>query len=182
MVLLLAIFWTRILWAMGALLVDSEAPEKADIILVLGGDYPGGRLRKAMDLIRAGYAPRMLISGPLMIYGVHERDLAVKYALDHGMRPDQVIPFVADDLSTMDEAHHIIPRLRRMGIHKYLIVTSDFHTGRAHRLFHWAAPDLQMRTVAAPDPEKWCEGYWWITRECRKTWLLESTKNVTSLF
>ncbi|MDE3196071.1 MAG: YdcF family protein [Acidobacteriota bacterium] len=179
---MLAAFSTRILWGMGAILVNSQSPEKADIIVVLGGDYPGGRLRKAMQLVQQGYAPRILISGPLMIYGVHERDLAVQYALAHGMRPDQVIPFESHDLSTADEVRHIVPRLREMGVRTYLVVTSTFHTGRAHRLFHRAAPELEMHTVASPDRAYWCNGYWWTTRECRKTWLLEATKNVTSLF
>lgn len=164
------------------MLVNSEPPEKADIIVVLGGDYPGNRLIKAMQLVQQGYAPRILISGPLMIYGVHERDLAVQYALAHGMQSDQVIPFVGAELSTSEEASDIVPRLRQMGIHKYLIVTSTYHTGRSHRLFRRVAPDLEMRTVAAPSRGNWCGGYWWTTRECRKTWLLETTKNITSFF
>ena len=181
-VILIGVFWTHILWALGAILVNDQQPEKADVVLVLGGDFPGGRLTKAMELVRAGYAPSILISGPLMIYGVRERDLAIQYALAHGMRPDQLVSLVADDLSTQDEARDLIARMRRMGVRKYLLVTSAFHTGRAHRIFHSAAPDLEMRTVAFPDREKWCGGYWWSDRECRKTWFFEMTKNLANIF
>jgi uncharacterized SAM-binding protein YcdF (DUF218 family) len=181
LVLLLTLFSQRILWAMGAVLVDDESPQKADIVVVLAGDNVGHRLQKGMQLVRQGYAPRMLLSGPAMVYGTRESVLAADYALKHGMSSDQVIPFIRDDLSTSDEARDIVPELRRMGIHRYLLVSSPSHTGRAGRIFRRQGPDLVVTTVAAADPH-WCRGYWWTERECRKTWLEEATKNVADFF
>jgi uncharacterized SAM-binding protein YcdF (DUF218 family) len=177
----IALFRQKILWEMGAMLVDNEAPEKADIVVVLAGDPAGHRLNKAMDLVRKGYAPRLLLSGPSMIYGVRDSVRAAEYALQHGMSPDQVIPLVRNDASTADEARDIVPELRKLGVRKYLLVTSPSHTGRAARVFRRAAPDLTVRPVAAADP-LWCNGYWWTGRECRKTWLLEETKNIADAF
>ena len=97
------------------------------------------------------------------------------------MDPSQVIPLVKDDFSTTDEARDIVPELRKMGVHSILLVTSPSHTGRAGRVFRRAAPDLMIRTVAAADP-RWCRGYWWTDRECRKTWILEESKNIADFF
>jgi uncharacterized SAM-binding protein YcdF (DUF218 family) len=180
-VALVAIFSQRILWMMGAMLVDDEPPEKADIVVVLGGDYIGHRVEKAMQLVRSGYAPKMLLSGPAMLYGVRECVRGAEFAISHGMKPDQVIPVIHNDFSTSDEARDIVPQLRSMGVHKYLLVTSPSHTGRAARVFRRRGPDLIVRSVAAADP-LWCRGYWWTERECRKTWFLEETKNVADFF
>jgi uncharacterized SAM-binding protein YcdF (DUF218 family) len=179
--LTVTVFSQKILWAMGAMLVSSQAPEKADLVLVLAGDSVGRRLTEAVKLVKDGYAPKVLISGPFRIYGVQDSVLAAQYAQKLGLRSDQAIPILRDYLSTSEEAYTIVPLLRQMGVHKYLLVTSPSHTGRAGRVFRRAGPDLQVRTVAAPDP-RWCGGYWWTQRECQKTWLLEATKNVADFF
>ena len=180
-VLLCAIFSQKILWAMGAVLVNAQAPEKADVVLVLAGDSVGRRLGEGVQLVKDGYAPKLLISGPFKVYGVQDSVLAARYAVQLGLRSDQAIPILRDYLSTSDEARSIVPLLRQMGVHKYLLVTSPSHTGRAARVFRRVGPDIQVRTVVAPDP-KWCGGYWWTQRECQKTWLLEATKNVADFF
>ena len=48
------IFWQQILWGLGAMLVDSEPPQEADIAVVLAGDGSGHRIMKAADLVRQG--------------------------------------------------------------------------------------------------------------------------------
>ncbi len=166
---------------MGAVLVNSQAPEKADVVLVLAGDSAGQRLGEGVQLVKDGYAPKLLISGPFKIYGVQDSILAAQYAQRMGLRSDQVIPILLDYLSTTEESRTVVPLLRQMGVHKYLLVTSPYHTARAGRVFRRVGPDLQFRTVVAPDP-KWCGGYWWTQRECQKTWLLEATKNVADFF
>jgi uncharacterized SAM-binding protein YcdF (DUF218 family) len=180
-VLLVTIFSQKILWTMGAVLVNSQTPEKSDVVLVLAGDNAGRRVGEGVQLVKDGYAPKLLISGPFKVYGVQDSILAAQYAQKLGLRPDQTIPILRDYLSTSDEAHTIVPLLRQMGVHKYLLVTSQYHTGRAGRVFRRVGPDLEFRTVAAPDP-RWCRGYWWTQRECQKTWLLEATKNVADFF
>jgi uncharacterized SAM-binding protein YcdF (DUF218 family) len=180
-VLLVTVFSREILWAMGAVLVNAQTPEKADVVLVLAGDNAGRRVGEGVQLVKDGYAPKLLISGPFQVYGVQDSVLAARYAEKLGLRSDQVIPILRDYLSTSDEARAIVPLLRQMGIHKYLLVTGPSHTARAGRVFRRVGPDLQVRTVAAPDP-KWCRGYWWTQRECQKTWLMEATKNVADFF
>ena len=159
------------------MLVHDEPPVRSDVIVVLGGDYRGDRIDKGIELIRGGYAPKMLISGPAPIFGARESTLAARYAAEKGLSPDQAIPLNRNDTSTADEARTITPLLRSMGVHSYLLVTSPSHTGRAYRVFHRQGPELTIHPVAARDPN-WCRGYWWTTRECRKTWLVEEIKTL----
>ena len=69
--------------------------------------------------------------------------------------------------------------LREMGVHKVLVVTSNFHTRRAERMYHEAVPDLDITVVGAPDtyfsPEAW-----WKNREGQKTFLYEWMKTIAS--
>ena len=68
----------------GRALVHDDGPAKADIAVVLGGDYWGLRMETAGDLVRRGYVPRVLVSGPPGFFGVHESDLAIPFAVRQG--------------------------------------------------------------------------------------------------
>jgi uncharacterized SAM-binding protein YcdF (DUF218 family) len=175
------LFSQRILWGMGEMLVGTDAPQKADMEVVLGGDATGSRILKACELIRSGYVPRALVSGGGNYYGSHESVLAINFAVNKGCPPDYFIPVQFPATSTFDEAQHVIVELRRAGAHKVLIVTSPSHTARAARIYHRLAPDLEFHTAACRD-RKWNEGYWWKSREGRKTWLLESVKTLADFF
>ncbi len=75
----------------------------------------------------------------------------------------------------------ILPELRKLGAHSYLLVTSDYHTRRAGRFFRRVSGGLDMRVIAAPD-EYFRWNSWWLNREGQKTFCLEWTKTVTSIF
>jgi uncharacterized SAM-binding protein YcdF (DUF218 family) len=79
--------------------------------------------------------------------------------------------------STRDESYLFANELRRRGVKNYLLVTSNYHTRRAGRLFRAAAPDLPVAVVAAPD-EDFNPDRWWHSREGRKTFVFEWLKTV----
>ena len=81
--------------------------------------------------------------------------------------------------STREEAGVIVADLRRRGVHRFLLVTSDFHTARAGRIYRAAAPDLDVRVVAAPDRYFRADG-WWRNREGQKVFLMEWMKTVAN--
>lgn len=166
---------------MGSVLVGSGLPYRADMILVIGGDYTGERILKGAELERDGYAPAVFVSGGGSMYGFHETDLAVEFVRDHGYTAEKFVQFRYPATSTVDEALHVIPELRAMGVHRYLLVTSPEHTARAGRVFRRIGPDLQVRVIAAPSPV-WDGGRWWTSREGRKTWLMEASKTVADWF
>ncbi len=181
LIAILAIFRGPILWAMGAMLVNAENPRKADIVVVLAGDSSGRRILMGAELVRQGYAPKVLISCGPIYYGQPESDMAADFAVQRGYSRDTMICFRRRQFSTVQEGTNIPPVLRAMGVHTVLLVTSPSHTARATRIFRRLAPDLEIHPVAAPDP-LWCRGYWWTDRECEKTWLLEEMKTFADFF
>jgi len=179
--LLAAIFHKPVLGAIGSYLVRAELPEKADIGFVLAGDSYGHRIRTAGDMVRAGYVPKVVVSGPSGFYGFHECDLAIPYAVKAGYPEAYFLHFENEARSTELEAKAASQELHRLGVHKVLLITSDYHTRRAGKMFRAAMPDLQFVVVAAPDQNFRADG-WWLNREARKTTLLEWTKTAAAWF
>lgn len=175
-----ALYFFRAAWlpAIGWYLVRTDPPEKADAIVVLAGDFTGGRIRKAAELAQQGYAPKVLVSGPDGVYGGHESDLAVAYAVKIGF-PEALFERVPHQArSTKEEAQFFIPLLRSKGIKHYILVTSNFHTRRAGKLFRDEGKDLRVTVIAAPDPN-FRPDAWWTNRESQKTTWYEWQKALT---
>jgi uncharacterized SAM-binding protein YcdF (DUF218 family) len=171
----------RILWSLGAVLDSGEAPQKADIIVVLGGDERGQRILTAAELASQGYAPKILVSGVGENYGHFESDLAVDFAVKHGYSPDLFIALHYPALHTLDEAQADVREMRRLGVHKYMLITSVYHAARAARIFKREAKDLEIHSVSAPD-RYWKNGEWWKSREGRKLWAIEMVKTAAECF
>ena len=167
----------RILTALGAYLVDASAPEKADIAVVLAGDITGHRIVTAGDLVKNGYVPVALISGPNRIYGTHECDLAIAFAVKKGYPEAYFAHFEDDVWNTGEEVAAIMVELRRRNVHKVLLVTSNYHTHRALQLFRKAAGDITAIAIAAPD-DNFTPAGWWKNREGQKTFLSEWEKTI----
>ncbi len=176
-----AVFYRNIFLTVGSLLVDSESPRKADIVVVLGGDYLGNRALKGAELVREGYAPKLVLSCGSRLYGRNESDIEADFAVARGYDRSTMIPLANSVDSTSDEAKTIVPQLRAMGVHIVLLVTSPSHTARGARVFRRAARDMEIHPIAAPDP-RWCGGYWWTKRECEKTFFMEEVKTVADFF
>lgn len=177
----LALFLTRSWWlgAMGRFLVHEQAPEKADIGIVLAGDARGGRILKASELVKQGFVPKLLVSGPDGMYGSHECDLEIPFAVRAGYPESYFVHFENTARSTRDEAQQAAQELRKMGVHRLLLITSNFHTRRAGRMFREALPGVEVIVVASPDPYFSPDG-WWKNREGQKTALYEWLKTVAS--
>lgn len=165
---------------MGAWLVQADEPFHADIIAVLSGDPNGQRILKAAELVRQGFAPKVLVSGAPGFYDLHECDLAIPFAVRRGCPREWFIPFPHEGHSTEEEARAIVPELERRSVYRLIVVTSDYHSRRARRIFRAAAPRIEMRMVTVPD-EYFKPGGWWRTREGRKTFFLEWTKTFAGL-
>ena len=175
----------RSLWLplAGYALVHDDGPAKADIAVVLAGDYYGHRILKAGDLVRAGYVPAVLVSAPPGFYGINEGELEIDFAVRHGCPRQWFIPLPNQALSTVAEARVILPDLRRRGVRSFLLVTSNYHTARAARVYRAEeraeGGGPAMRVVAVPD-EFFSPGSWWRNRESQKTVFLEWCKTVAT--
>ena len=184
-VLALALAVSYRLWlpSIGRALVHDDGPAAADIAVVLGGDTWGHRIETAGTLVRRGLVPSVLVSGSPGFYGEHESDLEIPFAVRKGFPAKWFEAFPNDALSTKDEARAILGELRRRGVHRILIVTSDFHSARARRIYlatekaMGGGPELRM--VAAPD-EFFRADSWWRGRESQKTTFIEWWKTIAT--
>jgi uncharacterized SAM-binding protein YcdF (DUF218 family) len=172
-----ALFFTQILAALGSFLERSESPRPAGAVFVLAGDPSGNRILKAAELVREGYAPEVIVSGPEGVYGFWECDLAISFAEHAGYPESYFLRFPSRALSTREEASAAAAEFQRLALKRVILVTSDYHTRRAGNLFRAAAPGVSFVVVAAPDLHFTPRG-WWRDREGRKTFLLEWMKTV----
>jgi uncharacterized SAM-binding protein YcdF (DUF218 family) len=178
---------TRNQWltAIGRALIEDQGPQKAEVAVLLAGDQSGIRLRRAAEIARQGYVSSVLVSGPRIFYGVAESDLAIAWAAREGYPPQWFIPAANYCRSTAEEARFVYDELERRRIGSFLLVTSDFHTGRAARIFRAEGrargSAIRMRVVAAYD-QAIGAGNWWHSREGMKRIFFEGVKSVTSRF
>lgn len=170
--------WLR---AIGGALIHDDGPVKADIAVVLAGDYWGNRIVKGGQLVRLGYVPAALVSGPSGFYGHYECEPAIAYAVRQGFPDAWFIPFPNNARSTQEEASSILPELHRRNAHSMLLVTSDYHTSRALRIFRRTerkiGGGMEIRAVAAPD-EEFHPDSWWQSRQGQKVAFMEWTKTL----
>jgi uncharacterized SAM-binding protein YcdF (DUF218 family) len=169
-------FHTQILAALGASLVKNDAPQKSDAVIALAGDDFGYRVLTAGRLIKEGWASYALISGTPYLFENHA-EIAIAYAQSKGFPRSYFRPFEGTMVSTRDETQKIAQWLRQQNLHKILLVTSNYHTSRATYLMKTAAPWLEIRTIAAPDPYFTPDG-WWKTRGGKRAFLMEWSKTL----
>jgi len=186
-VLAAMVYFSAGLWlpAMGRALVYDDGPGKADIAVVLAGDVLGFRVTGAAELVRNGYVPAAIISGPPSLYGINEADAAIQYLVRQGYPQESFIALKHEANSTRDEAIVVLDELQRRGVRSFVLVTSNFHTRRARRIFleteRQRGGGPQIRMLATPDRD-YDPTAWWRSRQGRKVAFLEWTKTVTSLF
>jgi uncharacterized SAM-binding protein YcdF (DUF218 family) len=165
--------------------VYDDGPAKADAAVVLAGDYSGSRILGGAELARRGYVPEVIVSGPPGFYGINEADAAIRFITGKGYPPSEFIPLKHEALSTKDEAQVVLNELSRRNVHSFLLVTSNFHTRRARRIYLAAERSRgggpEMHVVAVPDQD-YEPSAWWRTRQGRKMAFLEWTKTVTGIF
>lgn len=175
---------THKLWlhAVGHVLVRNEAPAKSEIAVVLAGDDTGHRIGKAAELVKAGYAPAVLVSGP-SYFDIHECDVAIEFAVRKGYPAGWFVPLPNETHSTREEAVTVLQELSRRGVHHFLLVTSNYHTARAARIYQAAIVSagggFDFRVVASPDPY-FDENNWWHDRQGLKTVFFEWSKTVAT--
>jgi uncharacterized SAM-binding protein YcdF (DUF218 family) len=181
LVLSARIFSTPILAATGRCLIEDDGPRKADAIVVLGGDQYGDRALRGAELVKAGYAPFAIVSGPPGLIRYQSTD-EVEFAEQHGYPASifREIHLPPGAESTRMEAQFVGKYLQEQGIHNILLVTSNFHTKRAAKIWRQVWPKLAIAVVPSVDPEHYfTPETWWKTRSGQKIFLYESMKTVS---
>jgi uncharacterized SAM-binding protein YcdF (DUF218 family) len=177
LLVIISIFAKPFFREIGFLYVQDGPPVAADMIVVLAGDSSGDRILKGAELAQQGFAPAVLADSSELKYGRTESDMAAEFAIQKGYSPDLFVRVNWTAHSTVEEAEHAVAELRRRGVHRVLIVTTLWHTGRAGRIFRRLAPEMAIHMVGVDDLS-WHGGDWWQEREGRKTFFLEGVKTI----
>ena len=170
-VVLLAIIGFFLFRHAGTFLVVN-APEHADVIVVLGGGNSDLRYWNGVRLMNEGSAPRLILDvfAKGQTFGNMDIDLARDFANRTTPGRTTVCPVINN--STYGEARHIADCLRGTDVKSLLVVTSNYHTRRALTILQKRLPQYHISIYAASDPYYFGER-WWQTREWAKTTLSE---------
>jgi len=179
-VILVATGMTFGLGAMGRALIVADPLHPADAILVLGGETrEGDRVQHAVNLYRQGLAPWLVLSGTPMGFQTHEAEVMQRHAEFLGVPTSRILAVKHHAESTREEAGVVVPRLRDKGFHDVILVTSNYHTGRAKRIFEKAAgPDGPTFRASPAEDGYFDPDGWWTRRKDAKTFVYESMKTV----
>jgi uncharacterized SAM-binding protein YcdF (DUF218 family) len=152
-----------------------NAPQRSDLIVVLAGETDL-RPALALDLLHQGYAPRILLDVPASarIYDATLTQIAADYARKLPVASQIALCPIAG-LSTRDEAHDVATCLHdEHGATRILLVTSDYHTGRALSIFRHEIRGKYFSAAAAHDDSQFGVR-WWTHRQwakiCLDEWL-----------
>lgn len=154
----LLVFNTNLLWWAAQPLRVVASPAPADAIVVFAGGVgesgrAGGgqqeRLKQAIDLYRAGYAPVMVLSSGF-VYSYREAEQMRALAIDQGIPQSQII--VEDHAAnTYQNVTFVEKILREHKWKRLLLVSSPYHMRRALLVWRKVAPDV---TVIPTPPEQ----------------------------
>lgn len=153
-------------------------PQPSDVILLLAGDVDDSRYWKGIDLLRAGYAPRMLVDAraDAISYGRSPAELTEDFIQrSAGGLAVHVCP--TRGTSTLQELQSAAACLQPIAPHRILLVTSDYHTRRALAIAGKVYPGYSW-SVAAANSGLLSAPRWWADRQIAKDVLLEWQKMV----
>jgi uncharacterized SAM-binding protein YcdF (DUF218 family) len=185
--LFLLLLLAAVLGRFGGSWLVVDGPQPADAIVVLAGETEQ-RPAKGLQMLALGLAPRMVLDAPAgtHVYRWSQLELAQQYL---GGLPEspKLTPCPILGLSTRDEARDVAHCLAALagtspggaayGVHRVLLVTSDYHTRRALAIFRHEIPGVQFSAAAAYDPAQYGPK-WWQHRQWAKTFFDECVRLV----
>jgi uncharacterized SAM-binding protein YcdF (DUF218 family) len=115
-----------------ALLCVTDAPRKADVVILLGGD-DGSRIDRVVQLFKSGLATNVIISGDIPSRS--------EWLINAGV-PKEAILVDSEAQNTSENAQFSINIMKSHGFKSALIVTSWYHTRRARNCFNHYGPGL----------------------------------------
>ncbi len=181
MVALLWVFHEPLLSSAGTFLDNGEQPHQAEAIVVVAGGWRGERILAAAGLKERGFAPLVVVSGAVTLYGQRECPMAIDFIHRMGRSTEGYICAESQANSSKEEADVVVDFLRHRGLKRVLVVSCDTHMRRASRLWRKRAPGLDLTFVSAASPNFDLKR-WYKTREGQKAVVLEWTKVISSYF
>jgi len=171
LVLLLFIFRSPILRAIGNALVCEDRMEPVEALFVLSGD-PWDRGNEAVRLYKQGLAEKIICTGEniprlFLIAGIlyPESELTQMNIIAQGV-PSTQVALLCKGTSTKEEADYILEYCLQHKIKKLAVVSTRFHTRRVQYAFRQKFRDagLSLLIHGAPSSE-YDESRWWHSEE-----------------
>ena len=147
----LLVFQTPLLWWIAEPLKMSHQPEVADAIVVFAGGVGesgkanGGhleRLKQAVDLYKAGYAPTLVFSSGY-VFSFKEAEVMRALAVDQGVPADRIL-LEEHSVDTHDNVVYVAGIVKAHQWRKILLVSSPYHMRRATRVWNKLAPQVTV--------------------------------------
>ena len=171
LVLLLCFGW------MGRILISADHLEKADAIVVLGGNLPF-RSAEAARLFREGWAPRVWITAPegaseleavkqMGLAAVPMDQLSVRVLEQFGTPAGAIRVLSPDVRDTVAEIRLISAAMSESGLTRVILVTSPTHTRRVNAIWRVVARRGQSAFVHPIRREIFDADHWWATARDR---------------
>ena len=148
-------------------LIVRDQLEKADLIVVLGGDDNGERVNAAISLFREGFSNKFLMTGGSVAWNVNAAENMREQAVTMGVPYDSII-IEKESESTLENAKFSLPIVEREGPQKILLVTSPMHSRRAKRVFNKIFLSKEIKVISWPvkiEESKFNLDRWWTRHE-----------------
>ncbi|MDE3108366.1 MAG: YdcF family protein [Acidobacteriota bacterium] len=152
---------------------DGTAP--ADAIVILADDnYQGDRATLAAELLKAGWAPRIIASGRYLRPYASIAQLEQLDLIDRAVPANDIVLLTHRAENTHEEAEAIAQFVSAHGWKRILVVTSNYHTRRARYILARVLPaGTEVRLIPARDSE-YDPNNWWRTRAGTKIFFREA--------
>ena len=133
---------------MGHFLIVNEAPQKADVIIILGGDA-ANRVLYGAELYKLGYADKVLLSGHAMI----------GQALTSGI-PLNAILMEDQSQTTFENAQYSVKIVQNQGYKSAVVVSSPYHTRRISIIFAHFFKGIHLTICPVPYNPAMVQSWW----------------------
>jgi uncharacterized SAM-binding protein YcdF (DUF218 family) len=155
--------------ASGLLLEGPQPPlERADAIVVISGDENQARLSEGIRLFRAGWAPKLVLSGAAEDGLLSNARAMEQTAVEQGV-PSSAVLLEPEAMDTFGNAVYTRRIMLDHGMRSAILVTSPYHLHRAtltfKSVFHGTSITIIPRS--APD-SAWRKVGWWNNPETRR--------------
>lgn len=161
----------------GRFLSLTEPPKHADVIIVLSGGT--GRVEKAAELYKDGYAPAILLSNSKELTSA-SGDM-VQTALALGISQDVIFTEKAA-LSTYQNAEFTLPIMKEHGFESAIVVSSDFHMRRVKFIFDRVYKNSEIKLSYVGSDSGYNAKRWWSDGKSRETTFNEYVKMIGNTF
>lgn len=143
--------------------VPAGLPAEADAIVVLGGGS-GDRVARSLELLEAGYAAQLVLTGadrPDAGGAQDIQDARTDFLLRNDVRPDR-IHYVFPSSNSWQEANSTLELMRSRGWRRVIVVSDPPHMLRLSYTWRRAFQSHpQSFILVATEPAWWNPFLWW---------------------